>query len=402
MRETAGGFVNQTATDWSNHDTPSMWRMLESQETENHWRHAVGLRKLAELTSTHMSRLRQYRDRLADAWPPSNNAASQAFISRFDYLIDHVSDTHEVAVANYTTFTTAITTIEGARAAVKGMLDEFEGKIAAHKEYVSLIESAKASQLPGTTIGPPPVTDADLEHINDRARTVMSNLSNTLALATTQLRHPAPYGSSATWEDSGVGGGGLGQLSVMPAIVSLNPPGAPQHPSLRAVRDSSKPNPRLQGPVLGAVGVQGAARQTDGSLGRVASSSTIIRATPSSGLGVIGRIDAEPRSRGTADRAEGNGRSTKFPSEGAGAVSSANTRSKISPNASSSPTPANGVIGANPQVARQSDPRRVDRGREKRSNLDSPWEIANGVDSVINPPHRPAVVDPGPAIGLGR
>ena len=86
MRETLSGAAARSATDWSAHDTPSMWRMLAPQQTEAHWRHVAGLRKLTELTATHMARLQVYRDNLAEAWPPEKSPAARTFIARLDYL----------------------------------------------------------------------------------------------------------------------------------------------------------------------------------------------------------------------------------------------------------------------------------------------------------------------------
>jgi len=398
MRETGGGFVKQTATDWSNHDTPSMWRMLEPQETENHWRHAVGLRKLAELTSTHMRRLQRYRDHLADAWPPSNNAASQAFISRLDYLIDHVSDTHEVAVANYTTFTTAITTIEDARATVKDILGEFEAKIAARKEYVSLIESAKASQLPGTTIGPPPVTDADLEHVNDRARTVMSNLSSTLALATTQLRSPAPYTPRATIEETS----GERPFGPVPqTIVHLPAPddGGYQWRSRQTSRGSVSAGPSLSKVssshrAVGATELGSGAAMPSGeghssaSIGQpifgksdrvwpslVAESTARSRnQTGSAGIVRDGIVGARPADTGNFPRNRAN--------------------------------PPGGVIGATPTPVSLPASNRTSRQESdevlRRRAPEDHWDTPSGVPSVVLPPEPSKGVDPGPAIGLGR
>ncbi|HTF07060.1 MAG TPA: hypothetical protein VK659_02690, partial [Asanoa sp.] len=88
MRDNGGGAPGHSATNWFAHDTLSMWRMLEPQETESYWRHVSGLRKMAELTAAHLGRLQRYRDNLAEAWPPERSKASQVFIARLDYLIE--------------------------------------------------------------------------------------------------------------------------------------------------------------------------------------------------------------------------------------------------------------------------------------------------------------------------
>ncbi|HEV7711227.1 MAG TPA: hypothetical protein VGP16_23770, partial [Asanoa sp.] len=222
MRDTASGAAARSATDWSAHDAPSMWRMLAPQETEAHWRHVAGLRKLTELTATHMARLQVYRDHLAEAWPPEKSPAAHAFIARLDYLIGHVRATHEVAATNYSALSTATLTLDSARTKVASINAEYAAKFQTLKDYDALVESTKVSQVPGTSLGPPPVAAADLERLNAKARTVMADLSHTLVLAQIQFRRPTPYESSAPREDPAFPPRPI--LSTAPITVLESPP----------------------------------------------------------------------------------------------------------------------------------------------------------------------------------
>ena len=67
--ELAGDRV-QSGTNWQAYDVADMWRMLESQQTDNHNRHITAWGRTVELTRTHLSRLTMFRAELAEAWPP--------------------------------------------------------------------------------------------------------------------------------------------------------------------------------------------------------------------------------------------------------------------------------------------------------------------------------------------
>ncbi|HEX2772208.1 MAG TPA: hypothetical protein VHN18_07220, partial [Micromonosporaceae bacterium] len=100
MLDSGGGGYSGT-TNWYAYDVPSMWALLESQDTTDHWTHVSGWRKTFELTSMHLSRLKEYRDKLAEAWPPKPGTAAEAYVNQLNGLIDHVQQTYDVAVANY-------------------------------------------------------------------------------------------------------------------------------------------------------------------------------------------------------------------------------------------------------------------------------------------------------------
>ena len=193
MRDDGGGGGGYAGTNWFAHDTASMWRMLENQDTDNHWRHVSGLRKITELTSTHLWRLKEYREKLATAWPPERSPAAAAFVGRLDYLIAHVQQTHDVAAANYTTVSTATSTLQLARGQVKAIHEEWANKRRQKQDYDDAVAFQMDSQLPGVSLGDPPVSDDELERLNNRARSVMYDLSSTLLQSQAQLQRPTPY-----------------------------------------------------------------------------------------------------------------------------------------------------------------------------------------------------------------
>ncbi|GAA1839595.1 hypothetical protein GCM10009687_00490 [Asanoa iriomotensis] len=397
MRETLAGTTPAAATDWSRHDAPSMWRMLAPQETESHWRHATGLRKLTELTATHMARLQVYRDELAEAWPPEKSGAARTFIARLDYLIDHVRKTHEVAAGNYTALTTATTTLESARKQVAAIHTEYAEKLETRRNYDALVESAKASQLPGTSLGPPPVSDGDLERLNLRARAVMADLSQTLVVAQGRLRQPIPYHSSDRWETPS--GGRQPPIAATPVVAALEPPRASQKRAAADHRTRAHPMAYARQHIAPFMPPRAIPR----SFGEAASSSHAQTA---------GTIPAPASSRALEDR--------RLPSSS----TSSGGQHGLRP---SNALPAGGVIGTphtgadhatSPGTTRvnppggvitggQSTPPPPQRGQPsepkiKRMDADYHWATREGVPPVMMPLSVSSEIDPGPAIGLKR
>jgi hypothetical protein len=410
MRDLDAGAPGHTTTNWQSHDTLSMWRMLEPQQTDSHWRHVSGLRRMAELTAAHVGRLKQYRDNLAQAWPPERSKASQAFIARLDYLIEHVGKTHEVAAANYTTVSTATAAMQAARGDVEKLHAEYMTKLQALKDHENLIQAERASQLPGTSIGPPPVTEADLEGVNMRARKVMSELSTTLVLAHSRLQRPAPYVHRTTIEQP---------PRILPVVT------APPRISAESVPSGRRPVRQMD-----ALEPQGSRLtgqfQTGGSdispsLARLPARSWSGDEIPPKrsdpGLNHSRRVEkgghlingaAAPS---TGAHSFAGTMSSKFGSvvSGNGIIESPAITQVGDERVRQGVNPAGGVIGGHressnlighPGVGQPPPPRSRDPMR--RREPDNPWQVREGVPAIVVPPSPPTSFDPGPAIGISR
>jgi hypothetical protein len=247
--EGGGGFAG---TNWNAHDTPDMWRQLQNQDTDPYWTHVSGLRKISELTSTHLSRVKEYRDNLATAWPPEKSAASAAFISRLDYLVAHIQQTHDTAVANYTTVSTTAAALMTARHDLKAVYDDYVKVVQQKKDYDEAVSFQLASDLPGTSLGDPPVTADDIETVNNKARVIMFDLSATLTQAQAGLQRPVSYKPPTVKRDDTTSGGSGGSPPALPLVVALPPPAPAVSSSvaspLAAVPTSAAPG---MGPILG-------------------------------------------------------------------------------------------------------------------------------------------------------
>jgi hypothetical protein len=424
-----------SGTDWYAHNVESMWRLLENQETDNHWRQVSGWRRISELTSTHLSRLTEYRDNLASAWPPEKSAASAAFIARLNYLIAHVQAVHDVATHNLATFAAVTGAISTSRRDIERIYGEYVAKRQQKQDYEDMLAFERASQLPGTTIGPPPVGDADLERLTDKARLVMYDLSRTLVEGQTQIQQPPPYVPELAI-DAGRNDDAAGASSprtLITPIVPIADPGLAGRSSafvpagVPTVMHAASAGPALSGtgPPTAATPPMaiGPAVPSSPSVS-AGGSATFLPPLPSAGLrgrdasGVIGRT---PRAL-----SPGLGVGAK-PSAGAVAPASARALPPggmiggapagiiAHPATGSQPmrrvNPVGGVIGNHragldggmmPVTGSKPIDRRGGESSSQRWDPDHPWDTDVGVDPVVLPSIDRPVTDPGPAIGLDR
>ncbi|MDG4767865.1 hypothetical protein O7632_27780 [Solwaraspora sp. WMMD406] len=189
--------VGGAGTDWHRFDTEAMWRLLERQDVAGRWRQVVGWQRAYELAATHLTGLRRHRDRLVAVWPPDRSGAAALFVNRMDQLIANVRSTYEVAVANHTALRVAVTTLSNSRYELRRLYEEY---VDLRRQRAVQEQLGVAGQRPmrARQIDPPQVTDADLARIDDRARAVMRQLSDTLVQARVQIRQPPAYVISGT------------------------------------------------------------------------------------------------------------------------------------------------------------------------------------------------------------
>lgn len=255
-------------TNWNLYDVPAMWRVLEPQRTDAQWRQVAGWRKTAELAQAHLGRLGIYRDALARVWPPERNAAARAYLTRLDHLIDSVAQTAEVASANYTVLAATAGTIAVARSRIETIHREYVEKRQALETYQRRVgELASIGYHPWQ---PAPVTEAEVERLNTRARTVMFALSGELASAQTQIRQPPTYGRRSGFDIANDDVYGSTRPPTIPPIVPA-PAAGRVHTALVGsngqVERGPVVAPRMDlGPVLGGVAGPVAATASTGNV----------------------------------------------------------------------------------------------------------------------------------------
>lgn len=448
-----GGGRTSGLTDWHRMDVNSMWACLQDHDTTNHWKQVAGWRKICDLAQTHLSRLQEYRRGLAEVWPPATNAAAHAYLARLDELIDKVRHTHDAAATNYTTLAAATQAISGTRASLQKIHQEYAAKLQQKQAYEAIAADPKAAM--GSRVPDRPVTDADLEQLNVRARGIMYGLSSELQQAQVALRQPPPAPKvGRQLEDPDVYG--FGPTPVIPAIATapmaadrstLSEPTAERGGTI--VRPWGSQSPSAVGPVLG--GVVGAPGLPTGS----SAFSGLPPPTPSPTQFELGPSASFPATPSVVPKPpETPARKPGISRQGGQLLPGG------SPPTQNRPLPHGGLIGGvpgmpvgQPPAARNNQPPRVGpiggviggggagtaptgsagsrpgggragyypatidklpRGAPRRPyredghdqlrrwDPDHPWELDHGVAPVLRPPDEDGPIDPGPAIGFRR
>ncbi|PSK65342.1 hypothetical protein B0E53_02713 [Micromonospora sp. MH33] len=435
-----------------------MWACLQDQDTTGQWKQVAGWRKVCDLALAHLSRLREYRRGLAEAWPPETNAAARAYLGELDKLIDQVQRTHDAAAANYDALAAATRAIGSTRAELQPLHDEYAEKVRQKRAYEAILADPKAvagSRLPEK----PPVTDADLEQLNVRARGLMTGLSGELQQAQVMLQRPpavAPRPGPRVDQQPTDPYSGAGSIPIIPPVVAV-PVASPVRTQATGPISSPLPAPTPpahhkgsvigQGPVLGGAGtgvtptpaastghtpptlstphtggtgfplpptstasIRGIPSDrlpNNQGIGRELSSrptaSTPPRSMPPGGLigssPTIGQPGAAPRRVNPIGGVIGGGGAGTAPSGAAGSRPGVGKGPHFG---GYSPSP----LGGGPAIgggARKAPPHPSDGDQSSRRwDPDNPWELDHGVDPVVRPPDENGPIDPGPAIGFDR
>ncbi|GIJ25953.1 hypothetical protein Vqi01_11150 [Micromonospora qiuiae] len=445
-------------TDWYLMNVADMWACLQDHQTDHHWRHVAGWRKVCDLAGQHLDRLRTYRDGLAKAWPPETNAAARVYLAELDDLIEQVQHTHDAAAANQSALSAATQALTSTRSELKKIYDEYASKLQQKRAWEESAADPKAAA--GSRTSQPPVTDTDLERLNIQARGIMYGLSGELQQAQVMLRQPPPPQRAQPARDQPPFEGNLptAAVPIIPPIVPvpLTAPRSAQSPSslpspTRPVPMSSAPK---AGPILG-MATPGPAPAPPNPTNLVGSPTS-----PPSGLGTPsaplppglprpaipnpGHIQAGQVGRPSGERP--NPRSMPYGGVIGGDPGSNLSRPAASGDQPRRVNPIGGVIGGGgagtaptgaagsrpaggkgfngtqkfpiastppPQMgisnasgiggapARPGDNKK-DYEELRQWDPDNPWETDRGVSPVVQPPDDEGPIDPGPAIGINR
>ncbi|WDZ86817.1 hypothetical protein [Micromonospora cathayae] len=456
------GTPTSSLTNWNNMNVVTMWATIQDQRTDNHWRQVTGWRKTSELALTHLSRLKEYRRGLAEAWPPEKSAASRAYLAELDELIGRVQSTYDASVANYNALSAATSAISSTRTELKKLFDQFEEKNRIKLAY----EESLQQQRPLPRVGrptnvQPPVSDDDLEQLNIRARTLMYGLSGELQQAQAMLKPPPPKpswsGKDPSITDAYSGGTPPIIPPIVPAPLSASTSSRPLGGSPSTVRPVSTPTAPNLGPVLGGAGPGLLPPQANPTMPTVTPPTA--SPNPSIGPGLVPPVPSAsgPLPRGPLDAAPNRGNGHVGPSNrpSAGGIPSNGPRPmppggliggtpgmglgqpapgpaqprRVNPvggvigggAAGTAPTGAAGSrpgVGRGPSIngmhgvpsggapgygpAARPSRRNHDDTEARRWDPDNPWEIDRGVEPVVRPPDEDGPIDPGPAIGFNR
>ncbi|WP_433231219.1 hypothetical protein ACQP2H_04425 [Micromonospora sp. CA-248260] len=442
-------------TDWQLMDVLSMWACLQDQETQGHWKHVAGWRKVCDLAQAHLRRLQQYRSGLAEAWPPATNDAAKAYLGELDELISRVQHTHDTAAANHDALAAAARAIDSTRPQLKRLHDEYATKLQQKRGYEATLADPKAAM--GSRVVDPPVSDGDLERLNVQARGIMFGLSGELQQAQAMLQKPPslppklPSKDPSNSDAYGITAPPVAIPPIAPIPISGSS-GTKDRRSSTARRGVPVPPISQGGPVLGTTGV------APSQLVNTATTPTP-PTTPNPNGGQLPIPPTTPP-QGTSNYTEVRNRSNASPIR-----SSPETSRGVSQKKPTFPAHPNGLIGSTPSIGftqppTQPPPRKINPiggvigggaagttptggagsrpggGRQtggtqippfgggplgsmgttsgwgsqsrrpdeigRHWNPDQPWEVQGGVPPVVRPPDDGGPIDPGPAIGHNR
>src|SRR5689334_4359623 len=186
----ADGGGGYGGTNWMDMDVIAMWQAIENQDTTAHYQLLTGWQRSYELTLEHLGQVKNYRQSLAEAWPPGTSAASAAYIQRLDDLIANLQTTYDAAVANHDAFASATLALSMSRDDVKKIYDEYTANQVKLEEFKNQPRPVSKFPLPPQK---PPVPDGRQEELNNQARTIMFGLSGEIMQAKSQIVKPARY-----------------------------------------------------------------------------------------------------------------------------------------------------------------------------------------------------------------
>ncbi|MDT5040462.1 MAG: hypothetical protein QOE51_1447 [Actinoplanes sp.] len=457
-----GGSGGYSGTNWFGHDVVSMWQQVSSGATDAHYEVSLGWKRTAELTSTHLSRVTEYRNNLAAAWPPKQGSASEAYVAQLNMLITSLTETEKAASANYAAFSSVVSSLADARRTIEPLYTEYVAnqqsishwQAAKDAALVPLTPTASSSSTPTPSPSPqaspvpssPPVSSARQEQLNNLARSAMYDLSSAVISGQAALQKPQPYAPKVIDLD---GGGNSNEDNspgtlvppVIPAPIPMDTGSPKQHrPGDTApvfaprVPNGSGPiltgtlptPPAVSSPVIGGLPT---APTTPGGMPGVIGTPGIL--TPVGG-GFLPRSTLPYGGLIKPDTSLGTQPMTAMPSgnvigarPGTGMIGQMPVGGRAGGMSPSRVNPVGGVIGSQPGAggpmvvgsrggSRMSgangQPSSVmgqqGRGRRRGENEDpqrwdpdNPWLTAEGVDPIVLPPNEPGPIDPGPAIG---
>ncbi|GGN55934.1 hypothetical protein GCM10010112_07260 [Actinoplanes lobatus] len=430
--ETGGGI---SGTSWNGMSVDAMWELIHDHDSAPHQEMGDAWYKSAKLLENHVSQVRSYRDRLAEAWPPEKSRAAYAYIERLEQLIISLEETRLASNTNWRVLTTTIEAVEQAKEKVAGIQKEY----AANREQLQKYEKAK-NEVALATMDPiattPPVPYSRQDDLTTQARVTMQSLSAELAAAQSNFIAPKPFDPKWIYGDNfdSLDSGGTGSVpastvppfnprSITPTKTSKttvpgsgidkstqNPGGTNDKPG------TSKPAP--DGPILGGTKTQPPPTTTLPTTSTtttippnpnspnpytitptIPSTTTTAPRTPVMNNPSVGTFPPAAGGRGTSVPHGGviGGSPTGMlggPPPGRGGQPGMSTRGTQRVN------PIGGLIGQDggTRASRRPSSRNNEEASSQRWDPDNPWETAEGIDPVLLPPteHR---IDPGPTIG---
>ncbi|WP_436526358.1 hypothetical protein [Actinoplanes sp. HUAS TT8] len=430
-------FDNGGGTDWAQKTVPEMWSMLAAHDGTAHKNLLLTWLQSAELLIDHLSRVKRYRDNLAEAWPPDKSRAAEKYLDRLDDLITHLSNTYQATVENHRALGAATSALVGARVKLESIyrahlanqqdLEAYARKLQANKQVVGKYR----------LIAPNPPTAAEVRQfeLQVQAQGVMSALSTDLAQAQLNITTPPRYiladnseigtpfefnspSGPATHQSKNtvIGQPSVDGSSTKAEAITSSPntsttptPNSPTHEPIASTPPPGLSTSPTPGPILSEITAPAPPinpstppGNTGGYPASGTSSLPITPVAPIPSIPGTSKITLGATTPLESPLAKTQG---SFPG---GVIGNPTGTRSAQPGASASNpqriNPAGGVIGqpgtlGGPIRSGRTSKSSEGKGNRNRWDPDYPWETEEGVAPVLLPPEK-RDIDPGPAIGL--
>jgi len=180
-------------TDWWSMDMETLQALAQAPDTAAYDKIADGWKKTLELISGHQTEVTNYRNNLAEAWPPSKNKAAAAYIDRLDALLEHLDSTYEAASANHEALSDASASIKAAKVRMNQYYADWK------TNHQSLTDYTDQQGQDGVVS--PPLTQKQLDKQVRVAADFMSTVSTELAQAQARIVQPTTYTPHEGYQD---------------------------------------------------------------------------------------------------------------------------------------------------------------------------------------------------------
>ncbi|BCY14968.1 hypothetical protein [Actinoplanes sp. L3-i22] len=425
-------FDNKGGTDWAQKSVPQMWSMLAAHDGTAHKNLLVTWRQSADLLIDHLSRVKRYRDNLAEAWPPDKSQAAAKYMDRLDDLIGHLSSTYHATVENHRALGIATSALVGARLKLESIYRQHMASQQELDAYTRKLETNQ--QVTGKyrpiTLNPPTAAQARQAELQLQAQSVMSNLSTDLAQAQLNITTPklySPYGKF--YESEPFNPDGIGSTAPFPTS-SPSAGGSPTTPSASSATQTYQTNPisnsshiaqsaiqqtGQQGPPLSGPTPPSAELDVPPSVPTQPNKVTQLSNNPNSFIPISGTTPFSPQptyprssTYPLQESTSSELRKTQNPITGGiigGPPPTGGTRPGMNTPRTRQVNPVGGIIGGHgaatgsPIGPGKKSGSRDDETTRKSWDPDDPWATEEGISPILLPPEKKAI-DPGPAIGL--
>ncbi|TMM33699.1 MAG: hypothetical protein E6F99_22935 [Actinobacteria bacterium] len=400
-------------TDWSTKTVAQMWQMIADHRQDIGYVQAAAWDRTRELVDHHMSRLRAYREDLANTWNPATSPAAAAYFAKVDELIDSMTTVCDTSASTGAGLSHVNASLAEARIALEPLHQQWAANQSKMDAYDRAVQSGHDDGTVQAGWGGPAFR-IQQQQLHQQAQTIMSKLGSQTLEGVRAMTPPPEYqppqliDPPSSWRvpspsSSGSGGGDSS------ASHTFSAPSTPSGGPVLSVAPSAPPGRPLP-PPSGSPGPPGGPTPVPLLVPRPVEHPPVGRIIGPPGPGIGDPVDPTARRVPNSESPFGGPRRALPPGGVIGGTPFDGVEPERLPAAGGlRATAPGGVIG--PTTGRETegmfapgvagDGRTGDQRRGHRNHAydsDEYWPVHRGVRPVIEPGPEP-VHDPGPILG---